>query len=232
MTTSNERFRRAIDGFIAFLDRPLFLWSRPVLVLLLVPLAIGLTMPLWSIQMEAPQYPNGLTVDIYAHKIEGGHGGSDLLEINILNHYIGMKKIDRAELADLDWLPFGFGALAILLLRLAAVGNVRSLVDLSVIIGYFAVFSLGRFAYRLWVYGHHLSPDAPVKVEPFMPVVFGSKQIANFSTHAGPERGTWFIAAFALGVFAIAVIHLVVGRRLARAQERTAKGEPALASGA
>ena len=63
--------------------------------------------------MLAPQYPQGLTLDIYAHKVEGGRNGADIQEINTLNHYIGMKHLDRAQLSDLDWLPFGFGVLAL-----------------------------------------------------------------------------------------------------------------------
>lgn len=216
MSTKRERVSRALDGFYNFLDRPLFLWSRLALVVLLVPLVIGMTKPLWRIEMEAPQYPEGLTVDIYAYKIEGGHEGNDLREINILNHYIGMKKIDRTELSDLDWLPFGFGLIGVLLLRLAAVGNVRSLLDLTVIVGYFSAFSMGRFAYRMYNYGHHLSPDAPVKVTPFMPAMLGTKQVGNFTTHAGPQLGTYLVGVFAVGVVALAVIHLVAGRRRAK----------------
>jgi hypothetical protein len=211
-----ERIERALDGFYAFLDRPLFLWARPLLVLLLVPLAIGLSMPLWRIQMEAPQYPDGLSVEIYAQKLEAGHDGNDLREINILNHYIGMRKIDRAELADLDWLPFGFGLLAVLVLRVAAVGNVRSLCDLAVIVGYFSAFALGRFVYKMYRYGHDLSPDAPVKIPPFTPALFGTKQVGNFTTHSGPGQGTYLVAVFATGLLLLAAFHLLEGRRRAR----------------
>lgn len=219
---SRERITRALDGFYDFLERPLFLWTRPVLVLLLVPLVIGLTMPLWHIRMEAPQYPDGLTVDIFAFKLEGGHEGNDLREINILNHYIGMKKIDRAELADLDWLPFGFGLLGVLLLRLAAIGNVRSLLDLSVLVGYFGAFSVGRFVYKMYSFGHHLSPDAPVKITPFMPALFGTKEVGNFTTHAGPGSGTYLVGLFACALMGIALLHLVLGRRRAMAETEAA----------
>src|SRR5687767_14669742 len=85
--------------------------------------------PPWRISMEAPQYPNGLYLDIWAYTIEGGNDGQHLAEINNLNHYIGMHTIDRAEFADLDWLPFALGILILLTLRVAVVGNVRSLID-------------------------------------------------------------------------------------------------------
>lgn len=205
--------QEALDGFYAFLDRPLFLWSRPLLVLLLVPLAIGISAPLWHIRMEAPQYPDGLTLDIYAHRLESGHDGNDLREINILNHYIGMRKIDVADLQDLSWLPFGFGLLALLALRVAVVGNVRSLLDLTAITAYFSIFAFGRFVYKLHAYGHQLSPDAPVKIPPFTPPIFGTKEVGNFTTAAGPGTGSYLVAAFVAGLVAIAVTHLVAGRR-------------------
>lgn len=222
----NEGIRGMLEGFYRFLGQPLFLWSRPVLVVLVVPLALALTLPLWRIELAAPQYPSGLSVDIYAHTITSGHEDKDLREINILNHYIGMKKIERSAFAELDWIPFGLGALAILVLRVAAVGDVRALLDLAVMAGYFTAFSGGRFAYKMYVYGHDLSPEAPVKVEPFMPALLGTKQIGNFTTHAWPGPGTYVLGAFVLGVVALALIHLIEGRRRANRQRATAPGAP------
>lgn len=204
---------RALDAFYAFLDRPLYLWSRPLLILLLIPLIVGATMPLWHINMEAPQYPNGLSIDIYSYTIKGGHEGNDLGEINILNHYIGMKKIDRAALTDLDWIPFGLGVLALLALRVALVGNVRSLLDLCAVLLYFSAFSMARFYLKMYAYGHDLNPDAPVRVPGFTPALLGSKQVGNFTTHAGPSIGTYLIGLFVSGAILLTIIHLVKGRR-------------------
>ena len=208
--------------FYAFLDRPLRGWSRIALALLVVPLALTFTAPLWRIQLEAPQYPKGLHMDIYAHKLESGNNGQHLAEINNLNHYIGMKKIDRAALSDLDWLPFAIGALGLLALRCAAIGDVRALVDLAVLTGYVSLFSLGRFAYRLYIFGHDLAPDAAVKVKPFTPAIFGSKQIANFTTYSYPQLGSGLIGAFATGVIVLLAYHLVAGRLEAARAERAA----------
>jgi hypothetical protein len=209
--------KQPLAKFYAFLDRPLRGWSRVALALLVVPLVLTFTAPLWRIRLEAPQYPKGLVMDIYAHKLESGNHGQHLTEINNLNHYIGMKKIDRAELSDLDWLPFAVGLLALLALRCAAIGNVRALVDLAVLTGYISLFSLGRFAYKLYVFGHDLAPDAAVKVKPFTPAIFGSKQIANFTTYSYPQLGSAMIGAFATGVVVLLLYHLVTGRREAAA---------------
>jgi hypothetical protein len=211
-----------IKRFYAFLGTPLFLKSRLALALLVVPLVYALTQPLWTISMTAPQYPEGLNLDIYAYTVQGGHDGADLKEINILNHYIGMRSLSRADLSDLDWIPFAIVGLAILTLRCAAIGTVRSLVDIAVLTSYVGGFSFARFVFKLYTYGHSLDPGAPVKVEPFMPVIFGKKQIANFLTESYPRSGTYLVAAFTLGVFVILVWHLVSGRRQAKEAERRA----------
>lgn len=199
-------------AFYEFLEKSPARSARLLLVALLIPLALSFAAPLWRISMEAPQYPYGLYVDIYSYTVEGGGGGQHLQEINTLNHYIGMHKIDRHELSDLDWLPFGIGVLALLTLRAAVVGNVRSLIDLTVLTYYVLLFAVGRFYYRLYLFGHDLSPDAPVKVSPFTPVIIGTKQIANFTTHGWPRAGAAFLCLFALGVAAITLWQLVAGR--------------------
>ena len=61
---------------------------------------------------------------------------------------------------------------------------------------YFGAFSLGSFAYRLYSYGHHLDPHAPMKITPFMPVVIGSQQIANFVQTSLPLAGTLCMDGF------------------------------------
>ncbi len=210
--------KHALDKFYLFVQTPLRLRSRLLLALLVVPLLLAFTAPLWNISMKAPQYPNGLGLDIYAHKVEGGRDGADIQEINTLNHYIGMSPIDRAALSDLDWIPFALGILVILTLRVAAIGNVSALIDLAVMTFYFSLFSLGRFVYRLYVLGHNLDPKAPVTVEPFMPAVFGTKQIANFTVTSLPRLATVYMAIFALGVAGLTIWHLWTGRREARRQ--------------
>jgi copper chaperone NosL len=204
-----------LDRFYEFLDRPLRLWSRVVLALLVVPLVLAFSQPLWRISMEAPQYPKGLWMEIYAHKVEAGNKGQHLDEINTLNHYIGMQKIDRAALTDLDWMPFALGALVLLTLRVAAIGNVRMALDLLVLAGYVAAFAGARFVYRMWAFGHQLDPKAAVKVDPFMPALFGTKQIANFTTHSFPQLGTILVGIFLGGLLFVCGWHLFTGRRSA-----------------
>jgi copper chaperone NosL len=202
-----------LETFYEFLDRPLYGKARLLLLVMIVPLAMTFTQPLWRISMQAPQYPAGLYMEIYSHKIEGGNHGQHIKEINTLNHYIGMRAIDRAELSDLDWIPFAIGLLILLTLRCAAIGNVRMLVDLAVLAGYIGAFAMGRFVYKLYVFGHNLDPDAPIKLEPFTPAIIGTKKIANFSTQSYPQLGSLYIGLFFAGIFAVLAWHLIAGRR-------------------
>ena len=197
-----------LSRFYHILAQPLAPWSRLLLAVLVVPLGLSLLQPLWSIRMFAPQYPSGLQLDIYTYTVVGGNEGRDLPEINTLNHYIGMHKIDRGELTDLDWIPFALGALVLLTLRVAAIGDVRSLVDLAALTFYFSVFSAGRFAFKLYTYGHNLDPHAPIHMDPFTPAILGTKQVANFTTWSYPRGGTYLIGLFASAVVLLMLWHL------------------------
>ncbi|MFO1032112.1 MAG: hypothetical protein U1F60_13625 [Planctomycetota bacterium] len=209
--------RTTADNFWEFLDAPLRGRGRILLVLLTIPLLLSFAFPLWQIYMKAPQYPSGLTMDIYSYQVVGGNDGHDVQEINTLNHYIGMHTITREELRDLDWIPFAIVGMALLSWRAALLGNVRALIDLSMIAGYVSVVAFGRFVWMLYEFGHHLDPKAPVKVAPFMPVVIGEKQIANFHTVSMPQLGSVLMGTFTMGVFGLTLLYLWRGRRAAKA---------------
>jgi small neutral amino acid transporter SnatA (MarC family) len=189
----------------SILDRPVSRTGRLLLLAAIVLLLLGGILPLWRISLVAPQYAEGLTLDMYAYQIVAGNNGQDLAEINTLNHYIGMKSIAQADFAEMTWMPFAIGVFALLALRAVVMGRIGNLIDLGVLFVYFGAFSLGTFAYRLWSYGHHLDPHAPMRVEPFMPVVIGSQQIANFVQTSLPMAGTvcmgLFLAAIAVAIW-------------------------------
>ena len=194
------------------LDRPVNRTGRILVLAATVLLLLGGTLPLWRISLVAPQYAEGLTLDMYAYQIVAGNNGQDLAEINTLNHYIGMKPIAQADFLEMKVLPFAIGVFALLALRSVVLGRIVTLVDLSVLFMYFGVFSLGGFVYRLYSYGHHLDPRAPMKIEPFMPVVMGSQQIANFVQTSLPLAGTVCMTAFLV----LLIIALVSSVREAR----------------
>jgi len=201
----------ALQKFELYLDRPIAYRARFIIALLVVPLIASFFAPLWNISMQAPQYPEGLEIDIYSYRVEGGNGGNDIAEINTLNHYIGMAPIEGALLDDLDWIPFLFGLLVVLALRTAVIGNIRTLVDLAVIYTYICSFLAFRFWYHLYSLGHNLDPRAPVNIDPFMPAVFGSKQIANFYITSLPRAGSIGVMISVGGILLITFWHLGSG---------------------
>jgi hypothetical protein len=194
--------RRWVDKSNRFLELPLGLGSRGLLLVAVLLLSPTYYFPLWQMTMFAPQYPSGLRLDIHSYRLGGGNQGQDVKEINILTHYIGMKDLDTADFTEFKWIPFVVGGLGLLFLRAAAHGKMAHLVDVLVLFGYFSLYSLWSFAYKMWSYGHNLAPTAAVKVEPFMPPLLGYKKLANFEVHAYPALGSYALALAALVLFA------------------------------
>ena len=174
-----------------FLEKELDLKERALVIVAALMLAAVYVFPLWNLTMFAPQYSDGLRMHIYSYKLEGGNGGQDLKEINILNHYIGMKDLVAEDFTEFKWMPFVVGAIGLLFLRTAVHGRMASLIDVIVLYGYFAAFSLWSFGYKLYSYGHDLLPTAAVKVGPFMPPMFGYKKLANFEVYSYPAAGSY-----------------------------------------
>jgi hypothetical protein len=180
------------------MDEPVELTPRLLMVGAAVCLTVAFFMPLWNLTMFAPQYPDGLRLDIYADSLHGGNGGQDVKEINVLNHYIGMRDLAAEDFTEFKWMPFVIGGVALLILRAVVHGTMAALVDASVVFVYFGAFSLWSFGYKLYVYGHELSPTAAVRVPPFTPPVFGYRQIANFEVYSYPAAGSYLMFAVAV----------------------------------
>src|SRR6476469_8805288 len=119
MKTFFDRTNRLLDVTIGIGPRGLLL----IAALFLLPAYL---MPLWKLTMFAPQYPDGLRMSIYSYKLVGGNAGQDLKEINLHNHYIGMRDLAAADFTEFKWIPFVVGALGLLFLRCAVLGNLST----------------------------------------------------------------------------------------------------------
>jgi len=179
-----------IDRIPDLLDRRVPGRGRLLLVAGAVMLAVSIFLPLWQIHLVAPQYQEGLDLYIHSHKLEAGNEGQDLKEINNLNHYIGMAPIEEEDFAEMTFIPFLLGGFALLALRAALFGTVKSVIDTLVLFVYFGAFSMWRFYYQLYTYAHNLNPRAPMDIEPFTPILLGWKQIANFTQYSYPREGS------------------------------------------
>ena len=59
--------------------------------------------PIWSISLEAPQYPEPLGMNIWINKI-ADKNPNDIQNINLLNHYVGMAEIPE-EMKEFEVFP-------------------------------------------------------------------------------------------------------------------------------
>ena len=157
--------------------------------------------PLWQILMWAPQYPEGLEMEIWINDIKG-----DVKIISALNHYIGMKHIEVSMFPEFGYMIYivgfilGFGLLTALV-------NKRPLLWMYVIL--IAGAGIGALVdFYLWGYdyGHNLDPTAPIVVPgmSYQPPLIGTKQLLNFTAFSGPDTGGWiFMVSGILAVGAL-----------------------------
>ena len=186
-----------------FFELPLTLKSRILILVAVLVLVPTFFLPLWNMSFYSNQYTDGLVMHIYSYQLEGGKtpNRDDLREINSLNHYIGMRPLLESDFSEFTWVPLVIGLLMILALRAMVLGKMSNLVDVFVLFTYFGLFSLWSFYHRLYMYGHNLDPTASIKVQPFTPPVFGSKQIANFMVNSFPGPASYALIAFAVLLF-------------------------------
>ncbi|MBL7699068.1 MAG: hypothetical protein JNK79_12965 [Chitinophagaceae bacterium] len=163
--------------------------------------------PFWSIYLIAPQYPEGLSMQIWLYKLSG-----QVEIINGLNHYIGMKHIKVEMFPEFDFLVYVFGIFIALGLIVAFVGKRKLL------LGYLALFAIGGAAalvdFYQWGYdyGHNLDPHAAIQVPglSYQPPLIGHKKLLNFDAYSLPDTGAWII----IGVVALfAIVWFAEGRR-------------------
>ena len=153
------------------------------------------TLPLWRITLIAPQYPNGVTMYIWINKI-GGETPATLQNINILNHYVGMRNIEPDAIPELKYFPYIVVALVVLGLLAAFVNRPKVYLAWGLLV--VGLAALGIYDFYLWEYeyGHNLSDTAPIKVPGavYQPPVIGTKTILNFIAQSYPHTGG--LAAF------------------------------------
>mgnify|MGYP000367010508 CR=1 FL=1 len=162
-------------------------------------LLLGLfVFPLWNITLEAPQYPIPLGMDIHIKKFADTHE-HDIKNINLMNHYVGMKYIPEI-IPEFKIFPIAIAVMSILGMFIGFKGNYKWF------LGWFVLMSLmgiaGMYDFYLWEYdyGHNLDPKAIMKftnpdgsIMGFQPPLFGSKDILNFTAHSYPMAGAYFM---------------------------------------
>ena len=158
-------------------------------------LAVVLFVPMWRIDLFAPQYPEGLTLFIYPN-----HLGGNVDIINGLNHYIGMKTLHSADFTEFAVLPYIIIFFSVLLIITAIAGTRKFfsvIVLLFIAFGIIAMVDFWRWEYN---YGHNLNPEAAIIVPgmAYQPPLIGYKQLLNFSAYSQPATGGWIFAGAGL----------------------------------
>lgn len=153
-----------------------------------VSLIISLFVPLWRIELDAPQYPEGLALQIFPHKL-----GGDVEIINGLNHYIGMQTLHADNFIEFTVLPYIIGAFAFLMILVGILGKRNWL---NIVFGMFVVFGIvAMIDFWRWEYdyGHNLDPNAAIIVPgmAYQPPLIGFKQLLNFGAYSIPDWGGW-----------------------------------------
>jgi len=150
--------------------------------------------PIWRITLEAPQYPKGVTMYIWINKLSGDEPGT-LQNINILNHYVGMKMIEPKSIPELEYFPKVIIGMALVGLIFGLINNKKLWITWGIIL--IILGTLGIYDFYLWEYdyGHNLSDEAPIKVpgQAYQPPLFGSKMLLNFNAISYPHYGSIFI---------------------------------------
>lgn len=201
--------------------------SRLMIAVSALLLAAAFVVPVWRIDLVAPQYPEGLGMLIRIDTITGIKP-ADLDNINGLNHYIGMKAIVPGAIPVLKVMPIALAALVVIGLAVALYGRrwaAWSWLGFVAAGGTAAMVEFWRWSYD---YGHNLAPDAIIKVPgmTYQPPLIGTKQLLNFTAASWPDAG-----AIAAGVaFVIALAALLYRPSRTRKKSRSVPSLAAAAS--
>ena len=157
--------------------------------------------PWWHFTLYAPQYPHGLNMTISLTGVTG-----DVGEIDELNHYIGMAKIEGVAPVERHFASYGVAALgAVLVVMTLAMGKRSGWLNIAPALAFPIVF-MGDTYYWLHLTGHALDKHAAIRLAPFTPEMFGNGQIGQFLTFAAPSIGFWIACAGAALVVGATVI--------------------------
>ncbi len=192
------------------LRRRRFHYLAPGVVLSIARLCllVSIFLPYWMMELQAPQYPDGLHVEAYVNRLVG-----DVAEIDGLNHYIGMRPLEDA--AQLER-TLSIAMLIVLVIAIEGALYIHTkwaaLIVLPVIV--FPAFFLIDLHFWMHTFGQNLDPAAPLSssIKPFTPPVLGVGVIGQFKTIA--SMGPGLLLAWCASL--LTIVGLVLHRRAYR----------------
>lgn len=176
-------------------------FTRALSIISAIALAAVILLPLWRIDLTAPQYPEGLGLIIRPNGLAG-----DVDIVNGLNHYIGMRTLHTEDFVEFKVLPYIIGAFAVFgfltfIIRRRWFFTIWAI--LYIAFGILAMVDFYRWEYN---YGHNLDPTAPIQVPgmAYQPPLLGFKQLLNFGAYSYPDIGGWiFLTVGAIMLFGL-----------------------------
>jgi copper chaperone NosL len=176
--------------------------SRIIIGIASLALVTTCFLPVWFIFLVAPQYPEGLTMNIWLNKITG-----QVDIINGLNHYIGMRHISVEMFPEFNFLIYIVGFFILFGLVIAFTGKRKLLffyLLLTIIGGAAAIVDFYQWGYT---YGHNLDPKAPIQVPGlyYQPPLLGHKTLLNFDAYSYPDKGGWVVIGVSLLFFMVGI---------------------------
>lgn len=184
--------------------------SRVMIALAAMLMVSAYFLPLWQILMWAPQYPEGLEMDIWFNDIKG-----DVKIISALNHYIGMKHIEVSMFPEFNYMGYIVGALIGYGLLTALVNKRAVLISYVILLVATGIAALVDFYLWGYDYGHNLDPTAPIVVPgmSYQPPLIGTKQLLNFTAFSGPDIGGWIFVVSAVLVIGALTFEIYSSRK-------------------
>lgn len=175
-----------------------YLLPSALLMLAALLLVISMFTPYWQMRMLAPQYPDGLKVDVYVNHLEG-----DMQEIDALNHYLGMPPLDEGGRFERSISIISLVVLGLLLMAGVFVHNQWAGILALPALGFPFIF-LADLWWILYRYGHSIDPESALggAIAPFTPPLLGVGKIGQFTTEATPQVGL-YLAFVALVIILI-----------------------------
>ncbi len=198
-------------------------WVRAIVILCGIALFVVLFVPMWQIQLSAPQYPEGLILLIYPNAL-----GGNVDIINGLNHYIGMRTLHANDFIEFTVLPYIIGFFGIITLLTGLLNRKKLLTYLTILFIVFAVVAMVDFWRWEYNYGHDLNPEAAIVVPgmAYQPPLIGYKQLLNFGAYSIPDIGGWIFIIVGALLATTCIYEIVVTKKMKRIKSTAITNKP------
>jgi len=185
--------------------------SKILIIIGALMIMLTFVFPLWYIDLEAPQYPEGIGLEIWINQIVG-QNPHDLANINGLNHYIGMKEIEPESIPELKIMPYLMIFMMLFGIMAAILGK-RPIVYTWILL-FIIMAVVGMYDFYMWEYdyGHNLNPQAAIKIPgmAYQPPLIGSKMLLNFNAISMPHIATYILVCTVV----LAAIALIIDSKV------------------